>query len=107
MFIPDIDKWEKWGTNIAEAISKVDYTFVDGSFYNGDEINNRDISEIPHPFIIESMALFAGLTNKEKAKIYFIHFNHTNPALNEKSDYRQLIMDNGFNIAKIYDVIKL
>ena len=107
LFIPDIDKWEKWDTNIIEAISKVDYAFIDGTFYDGEEINTRDISEIPHPFIIESMTKFKELSSKEKGKIYFIHFNHTNPALNRKSSQAQRIIDNNYNIANIFDVIKL
>ncbi|PCJ84770.1 MAG: pyrroloquinoline quinone biosynthesis protein PqqB [Flavobacteriales bacterium] len=107
LFIPDIDKWDKWETDIIEAISKVDYAFIDGTFYDAEEINNRDISEIPHPFIIESINAFKGLPAEEKGKIYFIHFNHTNPALNPKSDQAQKIINNGFNIATIYDTIKL
>jgi len=50
LFIPDIDKWEKWNESIVEAISKVDYAFLDASFFDGDELNTRNISEIPHPF---------------------------------------------------------
>ena len=107
LFIPDIDKWEKWETNIIEAISKVDYAFIDGPFYDSEEINYRDISEIPHPFIIESMALFSGLTDEEKRKIYFIHFNHTNPVINPESKEARQIILSGFNIARIYDVIRL
>ena len=107
LFIPDIDKWEKWEISIIEAISKVDYAFIDGPFYNREEIKHRDISEIPHPFIIESMALFSGLSDKEKRKIYFIHFNHTNPVINPESKEAQQIILSGFNIAKIYDVIRL
>ncbi|NNG27111.1 MAG: MBL fold metallo-hydrolase [Ignavibacteriaceae bacterium] len=107
LFIPDIDKWEKWDRNIVEEISKVDYAFIDATFYDGEEINNRDISEIPHPFIIESMALFNNLSSQEKNKIHFIHFNHTNPALNMESDQVKQIEKNGFNIARIYDVFKL
>jgi len=107
LFIPDIDKWEKWETNIIEAILEVDYAFIDGTFYDGDEINNRDISEIPHPFIIESMSLFKELPSEEKRKIYFIHFNHTNPALRPESKQAKRILKNGFNISSILDVIKL
>ena len=107
LFIPDIDKCEKWTTNIIEAIAKVDHAFIDGTFYDGEEINNRDISTIPHPFIIESMRLFNDLPAAEKKKICFIHFNHTNPVINkETKQYRQVIQ-NGFNIALINDVIKL
>lgn len=107
LFIPDIDKWEKWDRNIIAEISEVDYAFIDATFYDGDELNNRPISEIPHPFIIESMALFANLSSKEKSKIYFIHLNHTNPALNPESAQTKHILENGFNIARIYDVFKL
>ncbi|MGB5819896.1 MAG: MBL fold metallo-hydrolase [Saonia sp.] len=107
LFIPDIDKWEKWNRNIADEISKVDYAFIDATFYDAAEINNRSISEIPHPFIIESMALFANLPTQEKDKIYFIHLNHTNPALNPESEQARQILKNGFHIAQIRDVFKL
>ena len=30
---------------------------IDGSFYQNGEIPGRDMSEIPHPFIVESMDL--------------------------------------------------
>lgn len=85
LFIPDIDKWAKWNRNIAEEIAGVDYAFLDATFYDAAEINNRDISTIPHPFVIESMELFKSLSTAEKKKIYFIHFNHTNPLLRLES----------------------
>ena len=50
LFIPDIDKWSKWETSIIEAIKGVDYAFIDATFYDGEEIKSRDISQIPHPF---------------------------------------------------------
>jgi len=107
LFIPDIDKWDKWERPIIEAISKVDYAFIDATFYDGVELNNRDISEIPHPFIIESMALFNNLPQSEKTKIHFIHFNHTNPVLNPESEAYNTIINNGLNISKIHDLIQL
>lgn len=107
LFIPDIDKWGKWKTRIVEVISNVDYAFIDGTFYDAAEINNRDISEIPHPFITESMNLFKDLPLAEKNKIWFIHFNHTNPVLNKESSQAEWVIKNGFNIAAINDVIKL
>jgi pyrroloquinoline quinone biosynthesis protein B len=107
LFIPDIDKWQKWSKNIVDEISKVDYAFIDATFYDAEEINNRNIAEIPHPFIIESMSLFANLSAAEKKKIYFIHFNHTNPALNPESEKAKQIIKNGFNIARINEVVKM
>jgi pyrroloquinoline quinone biosynthesis protein B len=107
LFIPDIDKWAKWETSIIEAISKVDYAFIDATFFDAVEVNNRDIAEIPHPFIVESMELFEDLSPKDKNKVYFIHFNHTNPVIDPDSLQAKQVIKKGFNIAKIYDRFQL
>jgi|TARA_B110001452_G_C15219266_1_gene422680 pyrroloquinoline quinone biosynthesis protein B len=100
LFIPDIDKWEKWETSIIDVIQKVDYAFIDATFYSGKEIQARNISEIPHPFVIESIELFEKLPPTEKAKIHFIHMNHTNPLLKPKSFESKQVEALGFNIAR-------
>ena len=100
LYIPDIDKWNKWNISIVEMIKKVDFAFLDGTFYDSNEINNRDISEIPHPFIIESLDLFKTLSKAEKDKIYFIHLNHTNPVLNKNSKEYKSVISKGFNVAE-------
>ena len=100
LYIPDIDKWAKWEVSIVEMIKNVDYAFLDGTFFDEKEINNRDISEIPHPFIIESLKLFKELDESEKSKVYFIHLNHTNPVLNSESSEYKKVISAGFNIAK-------
>ncbi len=100
LYIPDIDKWAKWNISITEMIKNVDYAFLDGTFFDEKEINNRDISEIPHPFIIESLELFNNLENIDKAKVYFIHLNHTNPVLNKNSEEYKRVVLRGFNVAE-------
>ena len=75
--VPHIDKWEKWSKDICNLIKEVDYAFLDGTFYRNGELK-RDMSEIPHPFVEESMSLFKDLSVSDKKKIHFIHFNHTN-----------------------------
>lgn len=107
LFIPDIDKWEKWDSSIINAIAKVDYAFLDATFYDAAEINNRDISTIPHPFMIESMRLFEQLPAAEKKKIWFIHFNHTNPVIDKKNRQATHVLEQGFNIAAINDILPL
>lgn len=107
LFIPDIDKWEKWDKDILEEIKKVDYAFLDATFYSGQEINNRDIAQIPHPFIIESMKKFEGLDESEKQKIIFIHFNHTNPVIDPNSEESKQVLKNGFRIGRINQVFEL
>jgi pyrroloquinoline quinone biosynthesis protein B len=100
LYIPDIDKWVKWNISITEMIKNVDYAFLDGTFFDEKEINNRDISEIPHPFIIESLELFNNLENIDKAKVYFIHLNHTNPVLNKNSEEYKRVILSGFKVAE-------
>ncbi len=107
LFIPDIDKWEKWELDIIEEIKKVDYAFLDATFFDEKEINNRDISGIPHPFIIESMEKFKTMDPEEKDKIIFIHFNHTNPVLNPQSNASKTVLKNGFRIARLHDIFQL
>ena len=107
LFIPDIDKWSKWEKSIVEEIKKVDYALIDATFYDAKEINNRPISEIPHPFVVESMQLFESLPKSERDKIYFIHLNHTNPLLDPKSPQTKRVLKNGFHIARFKQVLEL
>ncbi len=100
LFIPDIDKWSKWGRSINDEIKKVDYAFLDGTFFQNGELPGRDMSLIPHPFVEESLARFSSLSPADKAKVYFIHFNHTNPLLQEGSVAQQQVESAGFSIAK-------
>jgi pyrroloquinoline quinone biosynthesis protein B len=107
LFIPDIDKWNKWDKSITEEIKKVDYAFLDATFYSGKEINNRDISQIPHPFMIESLEMFKGLDSQARNKVIFIHFNHTNPVIDLNSDEAKNILNQGFNIGRINEIYNL
>ena len=101
IFIPDIDKWEKWDENIISYINCNDALFLDATFYSENEIPGRDIKDIPHPLVKESVKLFnKNLDEINKKKIYFIHLNHTNPLLDEQSDEMLFVKTNGFNIAK-------
>lgn len=106
LFIPDIDKWEKWDQSIAAWISNVDIAFLDATFYDGNEVK-RDISEIPHPFVVESMEAFKTLSDDDKAKVHFIHLNHTNPLLVGTSDAYQEVIRRGYQIATFRQVIGL
>ena len=58
------------------------------------------MSEVPHPFVEESMQLLSGMSVEDKAKVIFIHFNHSNPLLVENSSAQQQVLKNGFYFAK-------
>ncbi|HMP29953.1 MAG TPA: MBL fold metallo-hydrolase [Saprospiraceae bacterium] len=82
LYLPDIDKWQQWSNNIIEVVNRVDIAFIDATFYSGAELNfRRNIAEIPHPFVVESIDYFKDQTESFKNKLNFIHLNHTNPLL--------------------------
>jgi len=100
LFIPDIDKWEKWNKNLKQLVYEFDYLLLDSTFYDSNEIN-RDISEIPHPLVIETINLLDDLSSEQKDKVYFIHMNHTNLMLDPSSELTKLVTDKGFNITRL------
>lgn len=106
LFIPDIDKWSAWDTDIVDEVAKVDYAFIDATFYAEGEIP-RPMSEVPHPFIEETVALFAKADATTKSKIIFIHFNHSNPLIDEQHPKRIDLEKKGFRFAREGDVYAL
>ncbi|MBX7249160.1 MAG: hypothetical protein K1X35_08990 [Caulobacteraceae bacterium] len=103
LFIPDIDSWEQWdalGTRIEDEIARVDVAYLDATFYADGELPGRDMSKIPHPLIRHSMDRFAALPASERAKVRFIHLNHTNPARFPGSEARRAIEAGGFRVAE-------
>jgi len=98
LFIPDIDKWEKWSKRIVDEVALVDVALVDATFYTATELPNRSIAEVPHPLVIETIKQFED-RNDLKKRIHFIHFNHTNPLLWSDVEKRSL-REKGFNVAE-------
>ena len=105
IFIPDIDKWDKWESSIKELVEDNDYSLLDGTFYDINELPGRDMSKIPHPFIIETMEIFEDSIYRNS--IHFIHLNHTNPALNKNSNEYKKIIYNGFNVVERGNIFNL
>ena len=99
LYVPDADRWDGWETAIEKRIANVDVAYLDGTFFSADELPGRDMSQVAHPTILESMNRFATLPETERAKIRFLHFNHTNPAIDPESEAAKRIDDAGFGIA--------
>ncbi len=100
IFIPDINKWEKWGKDIAKTVQQNDILFIDGTFFKDGELSGMKIEKVPHPFIEETMSLLSNLPDKDKLKVHFIHMNHTNPALIRDSAAINEIEGKHFQVAK-------
>ena len=104
LYLPDIDKWERWDAwngegEIERQIAAVDVAYLDGTFFADGEIPDLRMEEIPHPFIQESMERFSKLPPRERRKIRFIHLNRTNPAIRNDSEARRTIEAAGFGVA--------
>ena len=107
IFIPDIDKWSRWDRPVEDLIRASDVAYLDGTFYANGEIPGRDMSQIPHPFIEESLSRFSKLESGERNKVRFIHLNHTNPALKGDSAARRQIESVGCHVARQDETFEL
>lgn len=103
LWMPDIDSWREldaMGTPIESLIASVDVAYLDGTFWANGEIPGRDMSGFPHPFISNTISRLAALPESERAKVRFIHLNHTNPALIEGSEAQRAIHQAGMRVAE-------
>ena len=98
LFIPDINKWEVWDRSVIEKILNIDVAFPDATFFDSKELPDRNMSEIPHPFVEESIKLFQDLPKSKRAKIVFVHFNHRNPLILNSMERKQ-VENLGFKVA--------
>lgn len=104
LFLPDIDSWDQWkdrfGIRIEDMVAETDYAFIDATFFDDNELPGRDMSKIPHPRVPDTMARFSDASPEVRARIHFIHFNHTNALRDPASDQSQSVRDAGFGIAE-------
>lgn len=106
VFIPDIDKWQKWDLSLADVVKANDFVFVDATFYADGEIP-RPMSEVPHPFVSETIELLKDLSANDKEKVHFIHFNHSNPLIQGSRTHIEAVRKKGFRIAREGQIIGL
>ncbi|MFT5288386.1 MAG: pyrroloquinoline quinone biosynthesis protein B [Planctomycetota bacterium] len=116
LYLPDIDKWDRWEhwenqgpwrRSIEGVVAEVDFALLDGTFFGDGEIPGRAMEDIPHPFISESLQRFASLPALERAKIFFTHLNHTNPAAIPGSSAQQTVQEAGMSVARERQVFEL
>jgi pyrroloquinoline quinone biosynthesis protein B len=99
LFIPDINKWDKWNRSITDEIGKVDIALIDATCYDNGELPGRNMKIIQHPNVVETMAAFEHTNKETRSKLYFIHINHTNPLLWDHTKQKE-INEAGYNIAR-------
>jgi pyrroloquinoline quinone biosynthesis protein B len=103
LFVPDVDGWEAWeerGTRPEDAVASADAAYVDATFFDERETPRLLHGPVRHPYAAHSLRRFAPLRPEVRARIRFIHFNHSNPLLRAGSDERRAVEAAGFRVAE-------
>ncbi len=95
LYLPDIDKWEKWDRRIEDEVARVDLALLDATFHALEEIPGRSQTEVPHPLVGETTGRLAALARR----VVFIHLNHTNRLLFDPGARAELEAK-GFRVAR-------
>ena len=88
-------------------LKDVDVAYLDGTFFANGELPGRDMSKIPHPFITETMTRLKDQPASLRAKVRFIHLNHTNPAHDSDGIAAAQIRKAGMRVAKQGERVEL
>ena len=72
--------------------------YLDATFYDGSELPNRSLDEIPHPLMTRTMDRLQDQARAQPGRLRFLHLNHTNPALHDAA-LRAEIEARGFAVA--------
>lgn len=99
LFVPDIDAWERAPMLLEGLLDGVDVAYLDGTFFDGTELPERNLAEIRHPLMTRTMELLAARAHARPGTLRFLHCNHTNPALHDDA-VRARIAAAGFAIAQ-------
>jgi pyrroloquinoline quinone biosynthesis protein B len=96
VYVPDADRWTAEAT---ERIRVADAALVDGTFFSPAELPGAVLSQVPHPFVSESVGRLAG----GKGEVLFTHLNHTNPLAGSAPPP----LPSGFGVARDGDAFDL
>jgi pyrroloquinoline quinone biosynthesis protein B len=99
LWLPDIDSWDDWAIDLEDVLADHDIAWVDGSFFSSDELPGRDMSKIRHPRIADTLERIAGLPQALRARVRFVHLNHTNPVLDPASAQHLQVTRAGSRVA--------
>jgi len=99
-YVPDTDGWQHWETPLVEWLEQqgVDVAIVDGTFFSMDELPGRDVSAIGHPLVVDTIERLGERVAGGSLRVFFTHFNHSNPVLDADGERRRQIEAAGFAV---------
>ncbi|MGE0455144.1 MAG: MBL fold metallo-hydrolase [Vicinamibacteria bacterium] len=89
LYVPDIDKWERWERSLAGEVSRVDHALLDATFLDAAEVPGRSLDEIPHPLVPETLRLLSVVPGLLERTL-LTHLNHTNALFWDEARRRAL-----------------
>ena len=99
-YCPDIDRWNN--LNLAGHITAGDYALLDATFFSEDELPGRNLREIPHPLVTQTIKF----VKNQPFQTWLIHLNHSNP-LWQSGEETQLIKKDGILLPEFGQVWRL
>jgi pyrroloquinoline quinone biosynthesis protein B len=106
LFVPDVDAWERDPGLLERLLAGVDVAYLDGTFYDGSELPERDLAEIRHPLMVRTMERLAAFARARPGALRFLHCNHSNPVLHDAA-LRARIEAMGFAVARTGESVSL
>jgi pyrroloquinoline quinone biosynthesis protein B len=100
LYIPDINAWRLWDRDVAEVVADVDVALLDGSFWSMEEMPGRNVEDVPHPVMTQTMDALQGVVDRHEARVVLTHLNNSNPAVREGGVEAREILRRGFEVAR-------
>ncbi len=63
-----------------------------------DELPGRDVASIGHPRVVDTMERLRGRVAGGNLRVFFTHFNHSNPLLDADGELRRQLEAAGFEV---------
>jgi pyrroloquinoline quinone biosynthesis protein B len=107
LYVPDTDPWAKWTRPLDDVLDDVDLLLIDGTFHSASELPGRDVAEIGHPLIVDTMDRLQAKVDAGELEVWFVHLNHSNPVLDPAAPERRELERRGFRVADVGDEFPL
>jgi len=104
LWLPDIDAWNSQASDLLRWVTEYDHAFLDGTFFSADELPGRDMSQVKHPRVADTLHILQGQPHQG---VHFIHLNHTNPLWNTQSVASQKTRASGCTVPRAQQVYSL
>ena len=94
LYAPDFDTITQ---PVLERIPGSYISIIDGTFYQPDELSpRRDMRLVPHATILDTMKTLKPY--HKKSRIFYTHFNHTNPVVDTDGTEANYVKAQGFGL---------